>query len=92
MAEGEKGRSWEKTRSKAIFITILILSRRKRAPRFEMPRRAAVERRVDRGRKARRDGGVKKKKKEGRKLKNIREWNTKWAGGDETERDNCGEG
>jgi len=37
----------------------------------------------------RKDGGVKKK---GRKLKNIREWNTKWAGGDETERDNCGEG
>lgn len=65
---------------------------RKRAPRFEMPRRAAVERRVDRRRKARRDGSVKKKKKEGRKLKNIREWNTKWAGGDETERDNCGEG
>lgn len=32
------------------------------------------------------------KKKGGRKLKNIREWNTKWAGGDETERDNCGEG
>lgn len=36
---------------------------RKRAPRFEMPRRAAVERRVDRRRKARRDGSVKKKKK-----------------------------
>lgn len=33
-----------------------------------------------------------KKEGGGRKLKNIREWNTKWAGGDETERDNCGEG
>lgn len=40
------------------------------------------------GRKGRRDDGVKKE----RKPKNIREWNTKWAGGDETERDNCGEG
>lgn len=36
---------------------------RKRAPRFEMPRSAAVERRVDRRRKARRDGSVKKEKR-----------------------------
>lgn len=41
------------------------------------------------GAKGRRERRCKKK---GWRLKNIREWNTKWAGGDETERDNCGEG